>query len=145
MAKFSHAEDIRASVGAVWSILTNASSWSQWLPGVEAVSGVSDVVQGATFQWESGGHTGNGSFTKVEPQQLLRIFLQLGNQKADHTFQLSTHGGLLGVGGKGSHLVYTLEYHATGGVLGEFVAGGNPVDMIKVKRTVEAVKEIAER
>jgi uncharacterized protein YndB with AHSA1/START domain len=145
MAKFEHAEDIRASVEAVWAILANPSSWPEWFPGVEAVSAPTEIVPKAQFQWQSGGHTGSGSFSEVEPQRLLRIFLQMGDHKAEHTFQLSPHGGLLGVGGADSHLLYRLEYHAPGGPVGEFVAGGNPADLLKAKRTVEAVKEIAER
>jgi uncharacterized protein YndB with AHSA1/START domain len=143
MAKFDQSADINAPVGVVWSILTNPGQWPLWFPDVQSVSGLSTVQTGATFQWQSGGHAGTGSLVRVEPQHILQVVTKMEGHQATHTFRVERHGGLLG--GNGAQLHYTLEFHAAGGLIGEFVAGGNPADLLKVKNAVAKVHDLAER
>ena len=143
MAKFDQSIDINAPVGTVWSILTNPGQWSLWFPDVQGVSGLPAVQTGATFQWQSGGHTGNGSVVRVEPQHILEVVTEMEGHQATHTFEVNRHGGLFG--GNGAQLHYVLEFKTAGGIIGDLVAGGNPVDLLKVKNAVTKVHDLAER
>jgi uncharacterized protein YndB with AHSA1/START domain len=143
MAKFEQSVNIGASVDTVWSILESPEQWPQWLPGVEGVTGFAGMQAGSKFRFEAGGQAGTGSVIRVEPKRVLRIVTETGGHEATHSFDLGQRG-VFGGSGK-SRLRYTLEYKAVGGALGEFVAGGNPADMIKAKNTVTRVKELAER
>ncbi len=69
--------------------------------------------------------------------------MEMEGHSATHTFQVNRHGGLFG--GNGSQLHYTLEFQTGGGLIGEFIEGGNPADLLKVKNTVEKVKQAAEQ
>ena len=143
MSKFEHSIDISAPVDTVWSILTNPAQWSLWFPDLQGVTGLSAVQAGATFQWQSGGQTGTGSIGRVEPQHILQVITKMEGHQATHTFRVERHGGLFG--GNGAQLRYTLEFKVAGGLIGEFVAGGNPADLLKVKNAVSKVHDLAER
>jgi len=143
MAKFDQSIDISAPVEAVWSILTNPDQWPLWFPDLQGVTGLSAVQTGATFQWQSGGQTGTGSIGRVEPQRSLQVVTKMEGHQATHTFRVERHGGLFG--GNGAQLHYTLEFKVAGGLIGEFVAGGNPADLLKVKNAVTKVHDLAER
>ena len=143
MAKFEQSIDIKAPVSAVWSILTDPGQWPLWFPDVQSVSDLPAVQTGATFQWQSGGQTGTGSVVRAEPQRKLQVVAKMQDHQATHTFEVSQHGGLLG--GSGARLHYTLEFKSAGGLIGEVVAGGNPVDLLKVKNAVTKVRDLAQR
>ena len=143
MARFDQSVDINAPVDTVWSILTNPGQWPLWFPDVQGVSGLSVVQAGATFQWQGGGHTGTGSVVRVEPQHILIVVTEMEGHQATHTFEVNRQGGLFG--GNGARLRYVLEFKVAGGMIGEFVAGGNPADMLKVKNAVAKVHGLAER
>jgi uncharacterized protein YndB with AHSA1/START domain len=143
MAKFEHSIDISAPVDTVWSILTDSAQWPLWFPDLQGVTGLSAVQTGAKFQWQSGGQTGTGSIGRVEPQHILQVVTAMEGHQATHTFRVERHGGLFG--GNGAQLNYTLEFKTAGGMLGELVAGGNPVDLLKVKNAVTKVHDLAER
>ena len=143
MSKFEHSIDISAPVDTVWSILTNPDQWPLWFPDLQGVTGLSAVQTGAQFQWQSGGQTGTGSIGRVEPQRSLQVVTAMEGHQATHTFRVERHGGLFG--GNGAQLHYTLEFKPAGGLIGELVAGGNPVDLLKVKNAVTKVHDLAER
>jgi len=143
MAKFEHSEDINASVGTVWSILTDPDQWLLWFPDVQGASGPLAMQTGGTFQWQSGSKTGTGSLARVKPQHILQVITKMDGRQATHTFEVNRHAGLFG--GNGAQLHYTLEFHTAGGIIGEFVAGGNPADLLKVKNAVSKVHSLAER
>ena len=143
MAKFDHSIDINAPVGTVWSILTNLGQWPLWFPDVQGVSGLSALQTGATFQWQSSVHTGTGRIARVEPQHILEVVTEMEGHQATHTFEVNRQGGLFG--GNGARLHYVLEFKTAGGMIGEFVAGGNPTDLLKVKNAVAKVHDLAER
>lgn len=144
MTKFEQHVDINAPVETVWSVLANPNQWPLWFPGVEGVTNLTGVDTGATFQWQSGGETNVGSITRVDPNQRLEVTNQHGSHQATHIFQLAHHGGLFGMGGSGTRLDYTFEYQVPGGIVGDFIAGGNPIDTLKVKHTLDKVKQLAE-
>lgn len=143
MPKFEQKSDINAPVDTIWSILTNPTQWPQWFPDVESVTDLAAVQTGSAFHWQSHGQTGTGTIANVTGKQQLAVSMQMKDHQATHTFRLGPHGGLLG--GKGSTLDYALEFHAPGGAIGEFITGGNPGDLLKVKHTLEKIKELAER
>jgi len=143
MARFDQSIDINAPVDTVWSILTNPGQWPLWFPDVQGVSGLSVVQTGATFQWQSGGQTGTGSVVRVEPQRVLIVVTTMEGHQATHTFEVNRRGGSFG--GNGTRLQYVLEFKTAGGMIGEFVAGGNPADLLKVKNAVAKVHDLAER
>ena len=145
MTTFEQHADINAPVETVWSVLANPNQWPLWFPGIAGVSNLSGVDTGATFQFQSGGETDTGAITRVDPNQRLEVTTQHGGHQATHTFQLAHHGGLFGLGSSGTRLDYTFTYTVPGGIIGNFIAGGNPVDTLKVKHTLEKVKQLAER
>jgi uncharacterized protein YndB with AHSA1/START domain len=144
MAKFDQSIDIKAPVDTVWSILTNPGQWPLWFPDVQSVSGLPAVQTGATFQWQSGSRgAGTGSVVRAEPQRRLQVVTKMDENQATHTFEVSQRRGLLG--GSGARFHYVLEFKSAGGLIGEVVAGGNPVDLLKVKNAVTKVRDLAQR
>jgi uncharacterized protein YndB with AHSA1/START domain len=144
MTTFEQHTDIDAPIETVWSILANTSQWPLWFPGIDGATNLSAVDSGATFQFQSGGETNTGMITRADPNQRLELTTEHGGHQATHTFQLAHHGGLFGFGGQGTRLEYTYAYEVAGGIIGSFIAGGNPVDTLKVKHTLDKVKELAE-
>jgi uncharacterized protein YndB with AHSA1/START domain len=145
MATFKQHIDINAPVDNVWSILMNPSQWPLWFPGITGLSNLSAVQTGATFQWQDGDKTGSGSIAAVDENRgLIHVITSEGDAQISHTFDLDRAGGFLGLGGNHTRLTYQREYDTPGGFLGEFVAGGNPADLLKVKHTLEKVKQLAE-
>ena len=143
--KFDQHIDIDAPPDTVWSLLTNLNTWPMWFPDLEQVGNASAVESGATFQWSSGGEAGSGVIASVDPAaDRIKVVTQLGDSQVTHTFDVDRSGGFLGFGGNDSRLRYTMEYDPPGGFLGDFVAGGNPKDLLKVKHTLEKVKHLAE-
>ncbi len=140
--RFDQHIDIDAPPDRVWSVLTNPGTWPMWFPDVEGLSNLTAVSQGATFSYGSGGH---GSVVAVEESTMrLKVVTQDGPVPVSHTFDIDRAGGFLGVGANDSRLRYTLEYDPPGGFLSDFVAGGNPKDMLKVKHTLEKIKNLSE-
>jgi len=145
MARFEQRMEIDAPVEKVWGILTNSATWDQWFPDVDRVTGLSTIQDGATFQWQSGNDSGSGSIAAVDENRgLIKVVTSEGGKQITHIFDLDRSGGLFGLGGGDTRLTYHREYDTAGGFLGEFVAGGNPADLLKVKHTLEKVKRLAE-
>jgi uncharacterized protein YndB with AHSA1/START domain len=143
--KFDQHIDIDAPPDTVWSILTNLDTWPVWFPDLEEVTGMKEVGSGGTFQWRSASETGSGSIISVDPAaDRLKVVTQLGDSQVTHTFDVDRSGGFLGLGGNDARLRYTMEYDPPGGFLSDFVVGGNPKDLLKVKHTLEKVKGLAE-
>ena len=143
--KFDQHIDIDAPADVVWSALIDPNTWPSWLPDVEQVSNLSAVDAGGTFQFQGGGEAGSGSIAQVDPASYrITIVTQTGTIPLTHTFDVDRSGGFLGLGGNDARLKYTLVYDPPGGFLSDFVAGGNPKDMLKVKHALEKVKALAE-
>jgi uncharacterized protein YndB with AHSA1/START domain len=145
MARFEQRMTIDAPMDKVWEIVMNPATWSQWFPDVDQVTGLAAVQAGATFQWQHGNDTGSGSIVAVdEGRGLIKVVTSAGGSQTSHIFDLDRSGGFLGLGGNDTRLTYQREYDTPGGFLGDFVAGGNPADLLKVKHTLEKVKRLAE-
>ena len=144
MPKFEREVEIKAPVEKVWQVMTDHSRWPQWFPGVESVSNVGSVSPGATLNWASEGRAGQASIVNMEPMKRLEVMTQVGNDQDSHVFVLQPGGGFLGLGADECKLTYTLDTLMGGGILGSFVAGGNPKDALAVKNTTNNLRKLVE-
>jgi uncharacterized protein YndB with AHSA1/START domain len=144
MPKFERDVEINAPVQKVWGVLIDPSHWPEWFPGVDAVSNVTSVSQGGSFDWTNGGQTGHGTIVHMEPLKRLEILTQLGDDKDSHVFKLQPSGGFLGLGADDCKVDYTLDTLMGGGILGSFIAGGNPKDALRVKNATTLLRKLVE-
>ena len=144
MPKFERKVEIDAPVETVWEVMTDPDHWPQWFPGVESVSNVTSISQGGTFEWTDEGRRGHGTIVNMEPMRHLEIMTQMGDDKDTHVFKLRPSGGFLGLGNDECTVEYTLDTLMGGGILGRFVAGGNPRDAIRVKKTTHLLRKVVE-
>jgi uncharacterized protein YndB with AHSA1/START domain len=144
MVKFEQHTQIDAAVEAVWSVLADPRTWPTWFPDVDRIANLGAVEAGSSFEWHEGNDTGAGSIVRVDKQRQLRVVTSGKGPAVTHTFDLGHAGGVLGVGGNDTRLEYIREYDPPGGFIMDIVAGGNPVDLLKVKGTLEKVKALAE-
>jgi len=142
--KFHQDVDVDAPPERVWSVLSDAALWPGWFPDLDRVS-LGAVTAGASFQYQDGDDSGAGTVSAVEPNRRLRVVTtKSGGPPVTHTFELKREGGVLGVGANDCQVDYTMEYDPPGGFITDFVVGGNPKDLMKVKGVVEAIKKLAE-
>ncbi len=144
MAKFEREVEIDATVKTVWEALVNPDYWPRWFPGVDNVSNVTPLGNGASFEWNSEDRKGTGMIQKFKPEKELEIVTQVGNDKDAHDFKLKPVGKFLGLGEDECKVEYTLDTLSGGGILGRFVSGGNPKDAIQVKKTVHNLRKLVE-
>lgn len=144
MPKFEREVEIDAPVETVWETLTNPRHWPDWFPGVDSVSRLTSVSKGATFEWVHEGKTGTGTIVAMEPMKRLEVMLEMNDDKDAHVFRLKPSGGFLGLGDDECKVEYTLDTLMGGGILGNFVAGGNPKDAIRVKKAVHSLRKLVE-
>lgn len=145
MPVFEREVEINAPVEAVWRVVSDPTTWRHWFPGIDSVSGVTTLAQGAEFNWEDDGKSGTATITGFEPNQKLAVITQLGSDRDGHVFSISPKRGFLGMGGGHSTVVhYALDTMAGGGILGNFLAAGNPKDTLAVKSTLEGLRRLVE-
>lgn len=144
MPKFEREVEINAPVEKVWQVITNPDQWPQWFPGFESVSNVTSVSEGGTFEWTREGKTGRGSIVNLEPMKRLDIMTQIGDDKDSHVFKLRPSGGFFGLNNDECKVEYTLDTLTGGGILANFVLGGNPVDALKVKNATNLLRKLVE-
>lgn len=144
MPKFEREEEIDAPVEKVWQVLLSPNHWPQWFPGVENVLNENLTKTGGTFEWMYQGQTGTATIVSMEPLKRLEIVTQLGNDKDSHVFKLQPSGGFLGLKDDECKVEYTLDTLMGGGILSNFVAGGNPKDMLRVKKTLHMLRRLVE-
>ncbi|MBN1138306.1 MAG: SRPBCC family protein [Anaerolineae bacterium] len=145
MPKFEREVEIDAPVEHVWQVLTNPEFWPEWFPGVDAVTNVTSITKGGRFEFTSGDDKGRGLIVEIEPLKRLEITTQIGDDKDAHVFALKPSGGFLGLKADECKVEYTLDTLMGGGIIGKFVAGGNPIDMMRVKKAMHAFRKVAER
>lgn len=145
MPKFEREVEIDAPVEKVWETITNPNLWPEWFPGIDGVGQVTAVSEGGRFEWTSEGKTGRGAIVKMEPMKRLEIMTQMGDDKDSHVFVLRPSGGFLGLKADECKLEYTLDTLMGGGILGNFVAGGNPKDALRVKKATHNLRKLVER
>jgi hypothetical protein len=124
--------------------MTNPNHWPQWFPGVDSVSNVTSTSEGGSFEWTNEGRTGYGTIVNMEPMKRLEIMTQMGDDKDAHVFKLRPSGGFLGLGDDECKVEYTLDTLMGGGILGSFVAGGNPRDAMRVKKAMHLLRRLVE-
>jgi uncharacterized protein YndB with AHSA1/START domain len=144
MPKFEREVEIDAPVETVWKVMTNPNHWPQWFPGVDSVSNVTSTSEGGSFEWTNEGRTGYGTIVNMEPMKRLEIMTQMGDDKDAHVFKLRPSGGFLGLGDDECKVEYTLDTLMGGGILGSFVAGGNPRDAMRVKKAMHLLRRLVE-
>ena len=141
MPKFEREVEIDAPVEKVWQVMTDLSSVDQWFPGVDSVK---SSVPGRSFDWVSEGRTGTAAIVSAEPMKRLEITTQMGDDKDLHVFDLKPSGGFLGMNADECKVTYTLDTLMGGGILTNFVAGGNPVDTRRVVKTMNRLRKLVE-
>jgi uncharacterized protein YndB with AHSA1/START domain len=144
MPKFEREVEIDAPIEKVWQVLIDPNHWPQWFPGVDGVSNVTSVSEGGRFQWTDDDREGQGTITTMEPTRRLKIVTQMGNDQDAHLFELRSSGGFLGLSDDECKIKYTLDTLTGGGILGRFVAGGNPRDMLRVKKAMHSFRRLVE-
>jgi uncharacterized protein YndB with AHSA1/START domain len=144
MPKFERDVEIDASVEKVWGVLTDPKHWPEWFPGFDSVSNVTSVNAGGSFDWVNAGRTGKATIVKMEPLKYLEIMTQAGDDKDSHVFKLQPSGGFLGMGADECKVDYTLDTLMGGGILGNFVAGGNPADTMRVNKALHLLRKLVE-
>ena len=144
MPKFERNVEIDAPIETVWEVMTNPQHWPQWFPGVESVSSRTSLREGGSVEWTHEGQTGHATVVKMEPPKRLEINTQLGDDKDAHVFRLHPAGGFLGLGADECKVEYTLDTLMGGGILGNFVAGGNPKDAMRIKKAMHNLRRVVE-
>jgi uncharacterized protein YndB with AHSA1/START domain len=144
MPKFEREVEIDAPVETVWKVMTDPNHWPKWFPGVDSVSRVTAVREGGSFEWVDEGQTGQGTIVSMEPLKRLEIITQMGDDKDSHVFVLRPTGGFLGLKADECKVEYTLDTLVGGGLLGNFVAGGNPKDVLRVKKAMHLLRKLVE-
>lgn len=142
MAKFHQETAIRTTAEAVWKIIADTKSWPLWFPAIEGATTLSAVQVGSSFQWQEKGETHTGQITRAEPGRLLEVVTKEGNRQATHRFELNYRNRLIGT--DATEVDYTMEYDVPGGIIGDFVVGSNPIDMTRMRGTLEKLKDLAE-
>ena len=147
MAKFERVEEIDVTPDKVWKVITTPDLWDEWMPGVTGITGAGPAAVGSAYPFQAGDQTGKATVARIEPGRYLEIVTDVGGHKTTHHFTLSPRtGGLLGLGGvNGTKVDYVMEYAPAGGILGAVVAGGNPVDLMKVKNALTRLENLAEK
>ena len=144
MPKFERKTEIDAPVEKVWEAIINPNYWPKWFPGIESVSKVTAIKEGGTFEWTKEGKTGKGIIQKMVPMKSLEILTQMDNDKDKLEFKLKASGGFLGLSADECTVDYEMDTLTGGGILGAFVAGGNPIDALKVKKTLHTLRKLVE-
>ena len=144
MPKFERSMDIDANVEKVWEVITKVDLWPHWFPGIDSVTNVSSVEAGGTFEWTGGGKTGTGVIGKVVPMKHLEVLTQMGDDKDSHVFELQPAGGFMGLGTNECKVDYTLDTLMGGGILGNLVAAGNPMDTLRVSKALTMLRKFVE-
>jgi uncharacterized protein YndB with AHSA1/START domain len=144
MPIFEREVEIDAPVEKVWQALINPQYWPQWFPGVDSVSNVTSIREGGQFEWEDKGRTGHATIKKMEPMKRLEILTQMGDDQDSHVFKLKSSGGFFGLSDDECKIEYSLDTLMGGGILGNFVAGGNPKDVLRVKNAMNLFRKLVE-
>ena len=144
MPKFEREVEIDAPVEKVWDVLTNPRTWPDWFPGIEEVSNITTISENSGFNWMDEGRTGQGKIVKLEPQERLEVETQMEDDRDLHVFILKPSGGFLGLAKDETKVTYVLDTLMGGGIISNFVAGGNPKDTLRVKKAVHALRRTVE-
>ena len=141
MPKFEREVEIDAPVEKVWQVMTDPQYLTQWFPGVDNVK---SSVPGRSFEWVADGRVGTAVLVSAESMKRLEITTQLGDDKDLHVFELKPSGGFLGMNADECKVTYTLDTLMGGGILTNFVVGGNPIDTRRVVKAMNRLRKLVE-
>ena len=144
MPKFEREVEIDAPVQKVWDVMIDPNHWPQWLPGVNAPLTVTSTGSEISAEWVGEGQSGKAVISLMEPVKRLQILTQVGDDKDEHTFKLRPSGGFFGLSDDECKVEYTLDTLMGGGILGNFIAGGNPKDALRVKKATNLLRKLVE-
>jgi uncharacterized protein YndB with AHSA1/START domain len=144
MPKFEREVEIDAPVETVWEVLINPNNWPLWFPGIDSISNITLISEGVSFEWSGEDRKGQGTVIKMQPMKYLEIITQIGKDKDSHVFKLQPIGKFLGLGEDECKVKYSLDTLMGGGIIGRFVAGGNPKDTIRVKKAMHLLRKLVE-
>lgn len=144
MPKFEREIEIDAPLEKVWQVMTDPASWPHWFPGIDSVSNVTSISVGGTFDWLADGKTGHGTIVTMEPMKKFEVLTQMADDKDSHNFKLHATGGFFGLKNDECKIEYLLDTLAGGGILGNFISGGNPKDAIRVKKAMHNLRKFVE-
>lgn len=144
MPKFEREVEIDAPIEKVWAVLTDPRHWPDWLPGVDEVTSVTSIGEKGQFKWAAEEKDGVGEIVVFEPNKRLKIVTQVEKDKDSHEFKLKSSGGFLGLGADECKVEYQLDTMMGGGIITNFVAGGNPKDALRVKKAMHNFRRLVE-
>src|SRR3989304_6592984 len=144
MPKFEREVEIDAPVEKVWEVLINPTHWPQWFPVIDSINQVASIHEGGSFEFVDEGQTGRGTIVKMVPLKHLEILTRIGDDEDSHVFELRESGGFFGMSEDECKVEYKLDTLMGGGILGKFVAGGNPKDVLRVKNTKNKLRKLVE-
>ncbi|WP_129671851.1 SRPBCC family protein [Candidatus Chloroploca sp. Khr17] len=142
---FNQHVDIDAPGPQVWELVCDPAKWPLWIEQMEEVDGIGSLAPGAAFAWRHGDERGSGAVIELDAGRfVLKLATRIGDDERTHTFDVDKSGGFLGIGGNDARVRYTYSFDPPGGMLGDFVVGGNPADSLRVKNTLHKLKQLAE-
>lgn len=144
MPKFEREVEIDAPVEKVWQALTNPETYPNWFPGIDSVSNVTTLSEGTHFDWADKGRAGRAVVVKMEPMKRLEIKTQIGDDQDLHVFTLKPSGGFFGMNADECKVEYMLDTLMGGGILASFIAGGNPMDTMRVTKAMNLLRKTVE-
>jgi len=144
MSKFEREVEIDAPASNAWAVLTDANHWPKWFPYMDSVSNVEPLHEGVVINWEKDGKIGTATVTKLVPEKELVLLTEMDGDKDSHSFSLRPSGGFFGMAADESKVEYHLDTMTGGGILGRFITGGNPRDMLRVKNATNALRRLIE-
>jgi uncharacterized protein YndB with AHSA1/START domain len=144
MSKFEREVEIDTPAANAWVVLTDANQWPKWFPYMDSVSNVVPLHEGAVISWENDGKIGTATVTKLVPEKELVILTEMDGDKDSHSFNLRPSGGFFGMAADEAKVEYHLDTMTGGGILGRFITGGNPRDMLRVKNATNALRRLIE-
>lgn len=83
---------IQAAPAAVWQKLADIGSYSQWLPGADAVRLDGPVAPGSSFALKGGSLTWHGRLWVVEPERRIEWTGATLGMRAIHRWELQPQG-----------------------------------------------------
>jgi uncharacterized protein YndB with AHSA1/START domain len=141
MPKFEREVEIDAPVEKVWQVMTEPKYLDQWFPGVDKITA---STPGRSFEWVADGRTVTAAIVSAEVNKRLEITTQRGDDKDLHVFELKPSGGFLGMNADECKVTYTLDTLMGGGILTDFIVGGNPVDTRRVVKAMNRLRKLVE-
>lgn len=144
MSKFEREVEIDTPVANAWEVLTDANQWPKWFPYMDSVSNSVPLQEGVVVNWENDGKVGTATVTKLVPERELVVLTEMDGDKDSHSFLLRTSGGFFGLAADEAKVEYRLDTMTGGGILGRFITGGNPRDMLRVKNATNALRKLIE-